>query len=1029
MSGQGEYPARRWPGLRLGFKLGLPFLLITIVMMLVVGYMVWSSYQTQIRYAQERQRQASVQASFQVASYVSLFRDQLDDAARGLVYAGDDRSRQRDWLERVQLTRRHFYDLAVTDLTGQETARVIWLVPEYRVLLQTRTDTPAVNAALGGRFYLGRVYLSQLHQAPFVQMATPRYDASGNLTGTLVAEVDLSHLWWLVTDIEAGRGGYAYVVDEAGRLIAYRESEMVQGPVKQVPEVENVPAVQSYLTQRTESASVVEYPWGLQCILHQQCEPVLAYHRPIETTGWGVIVEQPAGEAYAEANKLLALAIGLAVVALVILMALGVYIRRGVLRPISLLGEGAAALAGGHLTQRIAIHTGDEIETLAHKFNAMAESLYQSQTQLEEYARTLEQRVAERTTQLQQANLALSRRAVQLDTSSLVARQVTSILDLDELLPMVVNLIQEGFGYYFVGIWLLTGAQDAVTLRAGTGRAGEELPEQGFSIPMEATSIIVDVCKTGRCRCVDDVRQASDYLAVEALPDVRSELALPLKMGEVVIGVLDIESDQLAAFTPDDQLVLQTLADQITIAIRNAQFYKTEQMRRWFAESLERAGRELSSSLDLRQVPGQILEQLAGVVPYERGAVMLQEDRELRIIAQRGFPDEQRALESVIPIREGDVFHRVAIAGRPVLIDDVTAVSGWQQMEWLPVHRSWMGVPLMVRDKVIGMISLTRREAAAFSPDDATLVSAFAGQAAIALENASLYDEITRFNEQLEQMVLQRTQELNRAYQTLERLDKTKSDFIAVAAHELRTPLTVMQGYAAMVRADATVQKNPYLMEAMAGLLGGIERLSEIINSMLDIARIDSQVLELRPEPTWIAPLIRQAQHEFKTALQERHLRFDIEPGLDSLPHIQADPKLLYKVFLNVISNAIKFTPDGGTITVSGVHIHAEQLGEYVEVLVRDTGIGIAPEYHELIFEKFYQTGRVALHSSGKTKFKGGGPGLGLSIARGIVQAHNGRIWVESEGCDEERCPGSCFHILLPVAGVQAGPARLDQVS
>jgi signal transduction histidine kinase len=113
--------------------------------------------------------------------------------------------------------------------------------------------------------------------------------------------------------------------------------------------------------------------------------------------------------------------------------------------------------------------------------------------------------------------------------------------------------------------------------------------------------------------------------------------------------------------------------------------------------------------------------------------------------------------------------------------------------------------------------------------------------------------------------------------------------------------------------------------------------------------------------------------------------------------------------------NAIKYTPDGGMITVSGRVVQDETLGECVEVIVADTGIGIDEEHHELIFEKFYQTGEVRLHSSGTTKFKGGGPGLGLAIARGAVLAHGGRVWVESQGHDEKHYPGSRFYVRLPL--------------
>jgi signal transduction histidine kinase len=181
---------------------------------------------------------------------------------------------------------------------------------------------------------------------------------------------------------------------------------------------------------------------------------------------------------------------------------------------------------------------------------------------------------------------------------------------------------------------------------------------------------------------------------------------------------------------------------------------------------------------------------------------------------------------------------------------------------------------------------------------------------------------------------------------------------------------------------------------------------------MLDVTRIDSQTLTLCPELTNLLSVVRRVQAEFEPALHRRQLSLTLD-RLDHLPDIWADPEFLYKVFYHLIVNAIKYTPDGGAITVSGATDSGEAGQPVVELVVRDTGIGIDPDHHELIFEKFYQTGEVAVHSSGRTKFKGGGPGLGLAIARGIVQAHGGKIWVESPGYDEDSCPGSRFHVRL----------------
>ncbi|MBN1486919.1 MAG: GAF domain-containing protein, partial [Anaerolineae bacterium] len=642
------------------------------------------------------------------------------------------------------------------------------------------------------------------------------------------------------------------------------------------------------------------------------------------------------------------------------------------------------------------------------------EGLVNANQELETWAHTLEERVTQRTEELQAANTDLSRRAVQMQTSSQVSQQVTSILDLNTLLSRVVNLIQTQFGYYFAGVWLYDEAQAALILRAGTGEAGEKLIKQSFSIPLNAASIVASVCRDGNRRLVESVDEVPDFMWVEGLLDIASEVALPMRIGEHVLGVLDIASDHTAAFSSDDQLVLQSLADQIAVAIRNAQLYESEQTRRQLAELLERTGRALSSSMTYDEVPNLILELLHTLIPYERGLILLKKGSILKPVAHYGFPDDRQATEMKIPINEGDVFRTLSSARHTLIIDDVTQEPGWTQMPWLPLNHSWLGIPMISRDDVIGMLSLTREAVGAFTPEDARLVEAFGTQAVIALENARLYSEIKGFNEKLEQMVKVRTAELNTAYTNLERLDKTKSDFINVAAHELRTPLTVVKGYTQLFKHYATYEKDPQLEKAMHGIVSGVDRLHEIINSMLDVAKIDSQTLKMFKEKIEIADIVQRVCAGFTSILAERELVLSTD-GVDKLSPIQADPDLLAKVFYQLIVNAIKYTPDGGEIKLAGHQGYDEDGQGYVEIVISDTGIGINPEDQELIFEKFYQTGEIEFHSSGRTKFKGGGPGLGLAIARGIIVAHQGRIWVESPGCDEEHCPGSQFHIRLPL--------------
>jgi signal transduction histidine kinase len=264
-----------------------------------------------------------------------------------------------------------------------------------------------------------------------------------------------------------------------------------------------------------------------------------------------------------------------------------------------------------------------------------------------------------------------------------------------------------------------------------------------------------------------------------------------------------------------------------------------------------------------------------------------------------------------------------------------------------------------------------------------------------------------------EMQIQQVSDELNKAQSDLEQLEKTKSDFIAVAAHELRTPLTIIEGYASMLKeiVPSLPSGSPEPGELyLKGINGGTRRLREIVDDMIDVSVIDNNALSLTFQPVWINRLLEVAQNDVSEYILERNQTLDVKnfPGSNEMTF--GDGERLLQAFRNVITNAIKYTPDGGKISVDG-----RVLPGFVEITVTDTGIGIAPENHTRIFEKFGRLGNVSLHSTGKTKFKGGGPGLGLPITKGVIEAHGGAIWVESDGYDEVRCPGSTFHILLPI--------------
>ncbi|MBK6793406.1 MAG: cyclic nucleotide-binding domain-containing protein [Anaerolineales bacterium] len=256
--------------------------------------------------------------------------------------------------------------------------------------------------------------------------------------------------------------------------------------------------------------------------------------------------------------------------------------------------------------------------------------------------------------------------------------------------------------------------------------------------------------------------------------------------------------------------------------------------------------------------------------------------------------------------------------------------------------------------------------------------------------------------------------ELQRSNKVLRQLDRNKLEFIQVAAHELRTPITVLKGYANLLGSSPDVKANPALAPVADGILKGTDRMHAVVNTMLDVTRIDSDRLTLRASPILLKQLILEVVSGLTKAASERNIELLHILEADT-PLIHGDPALIHKALYHLLVNAVKYTPDGGMVSISTRPVSMENGKPGALIAVRDTGIGLDEEHHDLVFEKFYQVGAVSVHSSGSTNFKGGGPGLGLAIVRGVARAHSGKTWVESKGLDEVNFPGCTFYLLLPV--------------
>ncbi len=289
-----------------------------------------------------------------------------------------------------------------------------------------------------------------------------------------------------------------------------------------------------------------------------------------------------------------------------------------------------------------------------------------------------------------------------------------------------------------------------------------------------------------------------------------------------------------------------------------------------------------------------------------------------------------------------------------------------------------------------------------------------------ATERSFLREHTERLVESLEEKIAA----LTIANEQLKRSDVMKSRFIAIAAHELRTPITVIRGYADLLLNPTILPKADENIKTMLqGIASGISRLYEIVQDMLDITQIEAGTLKLHIAPVRIELVVDQVVAIYSADAQRRNLTMVVEP-LSSLPGLWADSGRIQKMLSNLVGNAIKYTPDGGAITLSGREVGVEaravsptrlQAERYLRLTIADTGVGIDQDDHGHIFERFYEVLDPRFHSTSKTEFMGGGMGLGLSIARGLAEAHGGWIWVESERHDPERCPGSRFHVLLPI--------------
>lgn len=409
---------------------------------------------------------------------------------------------------------------------------------------------------------------------------------------------------------------------------------------------------------------------------------------------------------------------------------------------------------------------------------------------------------------------------------------------------------------------------------------------------------------------------------------------------------------------------------------------KVEVLERRIAalERILKISQILTLTLQLEPLLQTIVQAATELTDTEASSIMLMDKNtgELRFEAVSG-PTREEVKRVTVPL-EGSIAGWIVREGKPLLISDVqqdprfyTQVDKTTDFE----TRSILGVPLQVKGKVIGVLeAINKTGDGIFTQDDIHTLSTLAAHAAIAIENARLVTEIQR------------------AYEELSELDQLKSEFVAVASHELQTPLTVILGYASFLKKEATGVAS----EQADAVLQSALRLRSLIDDMVNLRHIKTGKAELELESLSLNELVTAITAEFASLAEAKKQNVSVQLASQP-PMVEADRQKLRLVLANLLSNAIKFTPEGGRIQVA-----VETKGNEVWISVRDTGIGIPSREQERIFNDFYQ-----VEPSLTRRFEG--MGLGLSIAKGMVELHGGRIWVESvEGM------GSSFTFALPLS-------------
>lgn len=387
----------------------------------------------------------------------------------------------------------------------------------------------------------------------------------------------------------------------------------------------------------------------------------------------------------------------------------------------------------------------------------------------------------------------------------------------------------------------------------------------------------------------------------------------------------------------------------------------------------------LNSNFDLETLLGYIMEAAAEITHSEAASILLVDPRTNELYFISSNTENVSQLRRILVPMEDSIAGAIVRTNKPIVIQDAThdpRVNRTVDQEISFITKSLMGVPMRIRDDVVGVLEVVNRIGPLWTRQDQSFLQILASQAAVAINNA------------------EQAESLRRANQRLQEVDKLKNDFIAIASHELRTPLSVIMGYSSFLKEETQGTAT----ELADKVVNAAQHLTDLIEDMTNLGYLQKGEMELSLKQLPLVDVLQASQRDAEPLARAKNQYFEVSyPGMAEL--VEVDPVRLQMALKNVLNNAVKFTPINGKIT-----LFTERRISEVWIRIKDSGIGIPADALERIFDNFFQ---VQDHMTRSYN----GMGLGLSIARAVIEAHGGRIWAESEGKDQ----GSVFTISLPV--------------